>query len=145
MDESEENYGDDNDVAEYKEEVTILETKEAEFLDTKEEETTTKPKSKVKIVLGAKTTSKYLIGAEIARILGVRAEEIMLSKNTAGIKINFDASDTAISIAIKELLQWKIPLVLVRFSPSKARIQIPLDREEFRLKIPSHFVFKDAK
>ncbi|KAI4217092.1 MAG: hypothetical protein LQ351_000401 [Letrouitia transgressa] len=67
-----------------------------------------------KIAKENRTTTPYMTKYERARVLGVRAEQI--SKN-APVLVDLEGETDPLQIAIKELNEKKIPLVVRRYMP----------------------------
>ncbi|KAI8053675.1 RNA polymerase, subunit omega/K/RPB6 [Gilbertella persicaria] len=64
----------------------------------------------------AKQTTPYMTRYERARILGTRALQISLN---APVMVELDGESDALVIAMKELREKKIPLVVRRFLPDQ--------------------------
>ncbi|TAQ84135.1 hypothetical protein B7494_g7541 [Chlorociboria aeruginascens] len=75
--------------------------------------TSKEPKDK-KIPADQRTTTKYMTKYEKARILGTRALQISMN---APVLVDLEGETDPLQIAIKELKEKKIPLIVRRYMP----------------------------
>ena len=93
---------------------------------------------------GLGKTSTYLSSYEVSRIVAFRASTMNPSDRRLEPRVEYSDSEENIDIAIRELLGWKIPVVLTRTLPSGDVQVIPLRKElwkGYQLKLPEHFIF----
>mmetsp|Transcript_5528 Transcript_5528/g.7166 ORF Transcript_5528/g.7166 Transcript_5528/m.7166 type:complete len:130 (+) Transcript_5528:68-457(+) len=111
MGDSDEEMGDVGSPRDFDDEEFIDDVKEDdEFVDIGE------PNSEGKAIpKDQRTTSKFMTKYERARILGVRALQISMN---APVMVELEPTDTdPLQIAMKELRQKKIPIIIRRYLP----------------------------
>ena len=109
--EPEENFDDDNAAPDDADNVVVSGDPSAAANALKSANKTTKEK---KIPESERTTTPYMTKYERARILGTRALQISMN---APVLVDLEGETDPLQIAIKELREKKIPLIVRRYMP----------------------------